>query len=91
MAFSPHGGPPAALQPFDAKAGRILPHEFSKQVALAVESFRCDRCGATADQTTIGRDGYAYCYAGHRHDVGEVFGATHARVMEANRRLGRKV
>lgn len=90
MAFNPHGGPPSPLQPFDTKGGRVLPHEFSKMVALAVDDFRCEKCGATADHTTIGRDGYAYCYAGHRSDIAAVFNATHARVMASSKKLGRK-
>jgi hypothetical protein len=93
MAFSPHGGPPSPLQPFDQKAGRVLPHEFSRQVALMLESWRCPTCGTTLDHASFVPGTFAdvYCVAGHRSSLEDAFSRTHARVMAASRRMGRKV
>jgi hypothetical protein len=92
MAFTPFAGHPTALQPFDHKAGAILPHQFSRQVELMLEEWRCPTCGTTLNHATLSPHTFAevYCVAGHRSNLQDALDRTIERVHAASKRMGRR-
>jgi hypothetical protein len=92
MAFTPFANGSTTLQPFDQKAGRIKPHEWSRQVELMLEDWRCPTCGTTLDHASLSPHTFAevYCVAGHRSNLQDALDRTIARVHAASKKMGRK-